>query len=166
MPPDSFMARGTQGQYIVIVPSARLVVVRLGMAHDRYEDIDGVAGWLRMRSPPRRNRSSLHFRPWCSAERVDPATADGSDQRRLAFRNERVRTLVSGLKAWMRAERARLLRQADLAKGIDYMLKRWPAFTRFSTMAASAYRTMPPSALCAASLPGAAHGCSPALTEG
>jgi len=43
MPPDSFMARGTQGQYIVILPSARLVVVRLGMAHDRYEDIDGVA---------------------------------------------------------------------------------------------------------------------------
>ena len=28
---------------IVMVPSARLVVVRLGMALDRYEDIDGVA---------------------------------------------------------------------------------------------------------------------------
>jgi CubicO group peptidase (beta-lactamase class C family) len=43
MPPDSFMGRGSQGQYIVIVPSARLVVVRLGMAHDHDGDIDGVA---------------------------------------------------------------------------------------------------------------------------
>ncbi len=31
----------------------------------------------------------------------------------------------------MRAERARLSRHADTAKAIDYMLKRWPAFTRF-----------------------------------
>ena len=28
---------------IVIVPSARQVVVRVGMAYDRYENIDGVA---------------------------------------------------------------------------------------------------------------------------
>jgi transposase len=31
----------------------------------------------------------------------------------------------------MRTERARLSRHADTAKAIDYMLKRWPAFTRF-----------------------------------
>ena len=31
----------------------------------------------------------------------------------------------------MRSERARLSRHADTAKAIDYMLKRWPAFTRF-----------------------------------
>ncbi len=31
----------------------------------------------------------------------------------------------------MRSERARLSRHADVAKAMDYMLKRWPAFTRF-----------------------------------
>jgi transposase len=31
----------------------------------------------------------------------------------------------------MRAERARLSRHAETAKAIDYMLTRWPAFTRF-----------------------------------
>ena len=31
----------------------------------------------------------------------------------------------------MRAERARLSRHDDVAKAMDYMLKRWPAFTRF-----------------------------------
>ena len=54
----------------------------------------------------------------------------GTEQR-LAIRQERVRPLVAELEAWMRAERARLSRHADTAKAIDYMLKRWPAFTRF-----------------------------------
>ena len=31
----------------------------------------------------------------------------------------------------MLTERARLSRHADIAKAMDYMLKRWPAFTRF-----------------------------------
>src|ERR1700756_1844573 len=31
----------------------------------------------------------------------------------------------------VRAERARLSRHAETAKAIDYMLTRWPAFTRF-----------------------------------
>jgi hypothetical protein len=31
----------------------------------------------------------------------------------------------------MRAERARLSRHAETAKAIDYMLIRWPAYTRF-----------------------------------
>jgi transposase len=31
----------------------------------------------------------------------------------------------------VRGERARLSRHAEIAKAIDYMLKRWPSFTRF-----------------------------------
>lgn len=50
---------------------------------------------------------------------------------RLAARQDRVVPLVSDLERWMRVERARLSRHADTAKAMDYMLKRWPAFTRF-----------------------------------
>jgi transposase len=50
---------------------------------------------------------------------------------RLAARQERVVPLVADLERWMRIERARLSRHADTAKAMDYMLKRWPAFTRF-----------------------------------
>jgi len=50
---------------------------------------------------------------------------------RLATRMERVTPLVAELERWMRTERARLSRHADTAKAMDYMLKRWPAFTRF-----------------------------------
>ncbi len=32
---------------------------------------------------------------------------------------------------WMREHRGRLSRHADLAKAMDYMLKRWDAFARF-----------------------------------
>ncbi len=49
---------------------------------------------------------------------------------RLAARRERLATLVTGLETWMRAERARLSRHADVAKAFDYMLKRWAAFER------------------------------------
>ena len=31
----------------------------------------------------------------------------------------------------MRVERARVSRHAEIAEAIDYMLERWPAFTRF-----------------------------------
>jgi hypothetical protein len=52
-------------------------------------------------------------------------------EQRLAVRQDRIRPLVGEFEGWMRAERARLSRHADIAKAMDYMLKRWPAFTRF-----------------------------------
>jgi transposase len=52
------------------------------------------------------------------------------DQRH-AIRQEQIKPLVTALEGWMRTERARLSRHADTARAIDYMLKRWPSFTRF-----------------------------------
>jgi hypothetical protein len=46
-------------------------------------------------------------------------------------RQQRVRPLVLSLESWMRVERGRLSRQANVARAMDYMLKRWDAFTRF-----------------------------------
>jgi transposase len=53
-----------------------------------------------------------------------------ADERR-AVRQALSRPLVDELEACMRTERPKLSRGSDLAKAMDYMLKRWPAFTRF-----------------------------------
>jgi transposase len=52
-------------------------------------------------------------------------------EQRRAIRQVRVAPLVSALELWMRAERGKLSRHNDVAKAMDYMLKRWQAFTRF-----------------------------------
>ena len=54
----------------------------------------------------------------------------GADQRK-AVRQQRSAPLVADLKAWMREQRAKLSRANDVAKAMDYLLKRWAAFTRF-----------------------------------
>ena len=52
-------------------------------------------------------------------------------EQRKAVRAEQSVPLVAALHAWMGGERAKLSRHNDLAKAMDYMLKRWDAFTRF-----------------------------------
>jgi transposase len=54
-----------------------------------------------------------------------------SAEERRAVRQELSRPLVADLEARIRAERPKLSCGNDLAKAMDYMLKRWPAFTRF-----------------------------------
>jgi hypothetical protein len=54
-----------------------------------------------------------------------------SAERRRAVRQELSAPLVADLQAWMRAQRPKLARGNDVAKAMDYMLKRWSAFTRF-----------------------------------
>lgn len=58
---------------------------------------------------------------------INGATAE----RRRAVRQELSAPLVADLENWMREQRAGLSRGNDLAKAMDYMLKRWTAFTRF-----------------------------------
>jgi hypothetical protein len=54
-----------------------------------------------------------------------------SAERRRQVRQEVSAPLVADLERWLRAERTKLSRGNDLAKAMDYLLKRWPAFTRF-----------------------------------
>ncbi|HLY45480.1 MAG TPA: IS66 family transposase [Stellaceae bacterium] len=54
-----------------------------------------------------------------------------SAERRRQVRQEASAPLVADLERWLREERPKLSRGNDLAKAMDYLLKRWPAFTRF-----------------------------------
>jgi transposase len=54
-----------------------------------------------------------------------------STKRRRQVRQELSAPLVADLERWLREERPKLSRGNDLAKAMDYLLKRWPAFTRF-----------------------------------
>jgi transposase len=54
-----------------------------------------------------------------------------SAERRRAVRQELSAPLVVDLEQWLREQRPKLSRGNDLAKAMDYMLKRSPAFTRF-----------------------------------
>ena len=54
-------------------------------------------------------------------------------EQRLAVRKERVVLLVEALEAWMRKERGTMSRHADVGRAMDYMLKRWDGFSRFTT---------------------------------
>ena len=50
---------------------------------------------------------------------------------RQAIRQELSKPLVEGLQIYIREQRAKLSRGHDLARAIDYILKRWVAFTLF-----------------------------------
>jgi len=52
-------------------------------------------------------------------------------QERLHVRHERSRPLVAELENWLRVQRARVSRNSETGKAIDYSLKRWSALTRF-----------------------------------
>jgi transposase len=50
---------------------------------------------------------------------------------RVAVRTERSRPLIMALETWLREQRARVSKNSDTVKAIDYSLKRWTELTRF-----------------------------------
>jgi transposase len=62
---------------------------------------------------------------------IERAINGQSAERRRQVRQEASAPLVADLERWLREERPKLSRGNDLAKAMDYLLKRWPAFTRF-----------------------------------
>src|SRR5450756_1248351 len=72
-----------------------------------------------------------------------------SAEQRRVIRQELSAPLVADLERWMRDQRAKLSGGNDLAKAMDYMLKRWTAFTRFLDDGRTASLTMPRNERCA-----------------
>jgi transposase len=62
---------------------------------------------------------------------IERAINGRSPEERVAVRHASSRPLVDALETYMREQLARLSRGHDLAKAINYMLKRWAAFTLF-----------------------------------
>ena len=62
---------------------------------------------------------------------IERAINGHSAARRRAVRQDLSAPLVADLETWMREQRATLSRANDLARAMDYMLKRWTSFTRF-----------------------------------
>ena len=62
---------------------------------------------------------------------IERAINGRTAEERKAVRQELSAPLVAELEVWMREQRAKLARGNDVAKAMDYMLKRWAAFTRF-----------------------------------
>lgn len=62
---------------------------------------------------------------------IERAINGKSPSERLAVRQDLSAPLMSELHNWLTAQLGKLSRNHDLAKAINYMLRRWDAFTRF-----------------------------------
>lgn len=73
LPADAFHAAGHAGQFVTMIPSARLFVVRLGLT--RYPDVWDQTGFVRdvLRRARRRARGDAHrrCRAWTPQRRAD-----------------------------------------------------------------------------------------------
>jgi transposase len=118
---------------------------------------DAYAGYNRLFEPNRKPRPIVEAACWAHArrkffdlarinkapiaveavERIDVLFAIEREingvmpQQRVHVRNERGRPLVVELENWLRMQCARVSKNSEIGKAIDYSLKRWTALTRF-----------------------------------
>lgn len=62
---------------------------------------------------------------------IERGISGKATEERLAVRKDLSAPLMADLHAWLTAQLAKLSRSHNLAKAINYMLRRWGAFTRF-----------------------------------
>ena len=72
------------------------------------------------------------FGAWLLERLVRGFSARGCDTNVTGLKED-FRALMDELHAWLNAQLAKLSRHHDLAKAINYMLRRWDAFARFLT---------------------------------
>ena len=58
---------------------------------------------------------------------------DQPAEQRLVIQQAQITPLVAEIGTWMREQRGRMSRHAEVGKAMDYMLTRWDAFARFLT---------------------------------
>ncbi len=71
---------------------------------------------------------------------IERSINDQSAEQRRAVRQELSAPLIADLERWMREQRAKLSRGNEVAKAMEYMLKRWTA-PRLSSKGYSAQRS-------------------------
>src|SRR6478736_6597382 len=62
---------------------------------------------------------------------IERGVNGSSAAERLRVRQNESAPIVADLEVWLREQRSRLSRSAAVAEPIDYLLRRWPSFTRF-----------------------------------
>ena len=99
MPRDAFFAKGTLGQYVIIIPSERLVIVRFGRSPNGPPEADGVFQLVRdviAAAGASRNSRADETERHCLASCVASATRSNRSSDRIASANRSARPCSTG----------------------------------------------------------------------
>lgn len=79
--------------------------------------------------PTEQTKTAMAY--FCQLFDIEDQYRTGGDELRLAARLEKSKPIVESFHEWLTSERLRQLPKSKLMGAINYMLNRWPSFTRF-----------------------------------